>query len=176
MQGHPQLDVTTSKLIRLSVSEQLFKTLAVLPGFIFGPYAETFPRPITRGSLGTNYLIRDMIHGPVSPIPPYIVDVRDVAKAHVLALGLPPAPGVLERRYLVNAGNLSWREAVDHLKVTHPQLKIPPSSEYPALPAPASVLDTSNTIADLKFGKFIEPKQVIDDAVDVLLELEKSWA
>ena len=113
--------------------------------------------------------------GPAPQPPPYVADVRDVAKAHVLALDLPPNPGALERRYIVNGGNLTWREAIDHLKITHPELKTPPSSEYPDVPGPASILDTSNTISDLKFGKFIDPKQTIDDTVVTLQELRKTW-
>jgi nucleoside-diphosphate-sugar epimerase len=154
----------------------ILKYFVVLPGFIFGPYAETYPRPTGRGALGTNYMIYDVMNGPTSQIPPYIVDVRDVAKAHVLALHLPRNPGALERRYIVNGGNLSWREAVDHLKITHPELKIPPSSEYPEMPGPGSILDTSNTITDLKFGKFREPKQIVDDTVVALQEVVKNWA
>ena len=150
------------------------KCFIVLPVFIFGPYAVTYPRPITKETLGTNGMIHGMIHGP-SPWPPInIVDVRDVAKSHVLALGLPRNPGALERRYLVSAGNLVWREAIDHLKITHPELKTP-SSEYPDVAGPLTIVDTSNTIADLKFGKFIDTKQIIEDAVVALQEVEKTW-
>ena len=116
------------------------------------------------------------MHGPTPQVLPYVVDVRDVAKGHVLALDLPRNPGALERRYLMNGGNLTWREAIDHLKITHPELNTPPSSEYPDMAGPPGILDTSNTIADLKFGKFIDTRQTIDDAVVALQEVEKSWA
>jgi nucleoside-diphosphate-sugar epimerase len=115
------------------------------------------------------------MNGPANPMPPYIVDVRDVAKAHLLAMGLPRNPGALERRYIVNGGNLSWREAVEHLRISHPELKLLPTDEYPVLPGPESLLDTSDTIADLKFGSFRDPTQVIDDTVNALQEVEKTW-
>jgi len=89
---HPQLDVVT-----------------ILPGFIFGPYAETYPRPITKETLGTNSMIYGIMQGPTPQPPPIVVDVRDVAKGHVLALDLPRSPGTLERRYLMNGGLLTWR-------------------------------------------------------------------
>jgi nucleoside-diphosphate-sugar epimerase len=117
-----------------------------------------------------------VIKGPTFPVPPFVVDVRDVAKSHVLALDLPRNPGALERRYIVNGGYITWREAIDHLKITHPELNTPPSSEYPDLPGPPSTLDISNTITDLKFGQFIDVKQTIDDAVLALQEVEKTWA
>jgi hypothetical protein len=43
------------------------------------------------------------------------------------------------------------------------------------MPGPAAIFDTSNTISDLKFGKFREPKQVIDDTVNALQEVQKTW-
>jgi hypothetical protein len=47
------------------------------------------------------------------------------------------------------------------------------------MPGPSEIFDamTSNTIVDLKFGKFREPKQVIDTSVDALLEVQnqKTW-
>jgi nucleoside-diphosphate-sugar epimerase len=121
-------------------------------------------------------MIYGIMNGPIPQPPPFVVDVRDVAKGHVLALNLPRNPGTLERRYIVNGGNLTWREAIDHLKITHPELKTPPSSEYLDMPGPATILDTSNTITDLKFGKFIDPRQTIDDTVVALQALEKTWA
>ena len=148
----------------------------VLPTFIFGPYPETYPRPITKERLGTNHRVYGMMKGPTLPMPPFVVDVRDVAKSHVLALDLPRNPGAIERRYLVNGGTITWREAIDHLKITHPELNTPPSSAYPDLPGPPSIIDTSNTIAELKFGQFIDVKQTIDDAVVALQEVEKTWA
>jgi len=66
--------------------------------------------------------------------------------------------------------------AIDHLKITHPELKTPPSSEYPDVAGPPAIIDTSNTITDLKFGKFIDTRQTIDDTVVALQEVEKTWA
>jgi len=114
-----------------------------------------------------------MITGTALPIPPCIVDVRDVAKAHLLAMDLPYSPGVLSRRYLVNSGEISWRDSIEHIRKNHPELKLLPASQYTDF---LLYVDTSDTIRDLKFGKFIEPKQVLDDAVAVLQEVEKTWA
>jgi hypothetical protein len=75
----------------------------------------------------------------------------------------------------VNSGNTTWRKITDHLKITHPELKLLPSSEYPDT-AGDVILDTSSTIAELKFGKFIDTMQTIDDAVVALQEVEKTWA
>ncbi|KAF8231120.1 NAD(P)-binding protein [Tricholoma matsutake] len=156
---HPQLDVVT-----------------ILPTYTFGPYPETFSRPITKENIGTNEAVYGIMKGPQAVVMPFVVDVRDVAKGHVLALDLPRNPGALERRYIMNGGNITWREAIDHLKITHPELNTPPSSEYPDIPGPLSVLDTSNTITDLKFGEFIDVKKTIDDTVVALQDVERIWA
>jgi nucleoside-diphosphate-sugar epimerase len=100
------------------------------------------------------------MRGPIPQIPPHVVDVRDVAKAHVLAMDLPSNPGALERGYIIDGGTFSWREAVDHLRVSHPELKMPPTDQYPELPGPLLILDMSDTINDLKLDKYREPKQV----------------
>jgi len=110
------------------------------------------------------------------PVPPCMVDVRDVAKAHLLAMDLPPSPGVLHRRYLVNSGEISWTDAIEHIRNVHPELKMPPASQYTGVPDYQTYVDTSDTVRDLKFGKFIGPKQVLEDAVVALQEVEKTWA
>jgi len=119
----------------------------------------------------TNGLLYTIITGNVLPIIPCIVDVRDVAKAHLLAMGLPPSPGVLNRRYITNSGTISWKEAVEYMQKTHPELKMPPASEYPDYQLN---VDTSDTIRDLKFGKFREPREVLDDAIAALQEIQKA--
>jgi nucleoside-diphosphate-sugar epimerase len=174
---HPQLDVVTGKYpCTPTIWIFLNGTLsAVLPGYVFGPWAETYPRPITKDNLGTNAVVYGVMSGPSSQFLPFVVDVRDVAKTHVLSLELPRNPGALERRYIAVAGNISVREAVDHLRISHPDLKLPPTDQYGEMPGPSAIFDTSDTIADLKFGKFREPKQVFDDTVDALLEVQKTW-
>jgi nucleoside-diphosphate-sugar epimerase len=126
---------------------------------------------------GTNKIILSLMNGSLVPIPPYYVDVRDVAKTHVLALGLPRSPGALERRYIANGGHISWQETADHVRVSHPELRIPPNDRIPEMPGPVTSLDTSDTISDLKFGpgKFREPREAIDDAIAALQEVEKTW-
>jgi hypothetical protein len=46
------------------------------------------------------------------------------------------------------------------------------------MPGPAAILDITNTITELKFGKFIDTRQTIDDsdAVVTLQAVEKTWA
>ncbi|KAG6815724.1 hypothetical protein H0H87_011973 [Tephrocybe sp. NHM501043] len=155
---HPQLDVAT-----------------VLPGFVFGPYADHYPLP-TASQLGTNGMIYGLVSGgTLPPIPPFIVDVRDVAKAHVLALNVPRKP-LGEKRYIANGGNLSWREAAALLNKVRPEIKTAAVKDFADLPGPASTLDTKHTTEDLSFGEWIKPEVTIVAAADALVALQKTWS
>jgi nucleoside-diphosphate-sugar epimerase len=117
-----------------------------------------------------------ILNGMYPPItPPWVVDVRDVAKAHILALGLPHME-VGTKRFLVNSGNFTWEEGVEHLKKSHPGLIEGPLKGAKDLPGPASHLDTSRAKKILGLTEFIDPKKMVDDVVDDLIELQKRWA
>jgi len=155
---HPQLDITS-----------------ILPGFVFGEFADYYPLPASASQLGTNGLIQPLIYGQApNPIPPFIVDVKDVAKAHVLSLNVPRKP-VGHKRYLVNGGNLTWRQAVEHLNKVRPEIKTINAADVPDLPGPASTLDTKKTVEELGFGEFIKPEDTVVSAVDALIALKATW-
>ncbi|KIM36352.1 hypothetical protein M413DRAFT_31771 [Hebeloma cylindrosporum] len=149
---------------------------SILPGFVFGPWAKLSPLPASEKDLGTNsfpYMLLAGVYPPVSP--PWVVDIRDVAKAHVLALDLPHME-VGTKRFLVNAGNFTWEEAAEHLRKSHPGLLKHSLEGAKDLPGPASYLDTSRAKEVLGIKEFIDPKKMIDDVVDDLIELQKRWA
>lgn len=80
--------------------------VTILPTAILGP---NFLRhtPVTR-------LLQDVVDGKLPAIPDFAhswVDVRDVARAHILAFESPTAHG----RYLVSATYRSWRHVIDAL-------------------------------------------------------------
>jgi len=76
---------------------------------------------------------------------PLTVDVRDVAKAHVLALTAPPTSQVGRKRLLVAGEGFLWKDAVDHLRAVRPELRerLPDPSEAKKLEA--SIMDVSRT-------------------------------
>ena len=105
--------------------------------------------------------------------PPAVVDVRDVAEAHVLALDLPRKE-LQEKRYLLVAGVLTWKEAVTLLHEVRSGLAALKPEEIDDLPGPVPKFDASKT--EQEFGiKFIDPKDTIIAAVDSLLEAQKAW-
>ncbi|KAF9043118.1 hypothetical protein BJ165DRAFT_1529235 [Panaeolus papilionaceus] len=153
----------------------------ILPGYIMGPYPRLFSLPTSASSLGTNEFIWNMIHGGDVPIAPnWIVDVRDVAKGHILALeteNLPPA-NPDKRRFIINSATYSWKEAAAHLKKARPEAAkgIIDLETAPNPPGPLTELDNTQAKEVLKFGEFITPQKTFEDAVDDFLELKKAWA
>lgn len=148
----------------------------VLCGFIYGPYAPSFPLP-SSSNLGTNSMVYGLLVGGVpNQPPPFVVDVRDVARAHIAALDVLRKDNLQDKRFIVNAGNLTWKDAAEHLNVVRPSLKTAVLTEFPPLPGPASTLDNSRSLEVLKLGAYIEPKKTVEDTVDALVEVRKSWA
>jgi len=156
---HPKVDITT-----------------ILPGFIFGPWSKILPPPASAKELGTNTFPYLIVTGNYPPQgPPFIVDVRDVAKAHILAIDLPRSKNIGSKRYLINSGNLTWKEAAEHLQKVRPQGKYASLDGYKDLPGPAATLDTTRAQKELGFKSFIDPKKTMEDAADHIFELSKKW-
>ncbi|KTQ96682.1 dihydrofolate synthase [Aureimonas ureilytica] len=89
--------------------------VAINPSLVFGPLLDA--RPGTSASL-----IRLMMGGRLPAFPRMgfgVVDVRDVAQAHVAALTVPDAAG---RRFVLNGGNLTLSDIVAILTETYPDL------------------------------------------------------
>ncbi|KAF8154867.1 hypothetical protein B0H34DRAFT_799600 [Crassisporium funariophilum] len=157
--AHPHLDITT-----------------ILPGFVFGPYAKLLPLPTSPSGLGTNSFPYMLVNGGIPPVmPPWIADVRDVAKAHVLALGLP-SKSVGVRRFLVNGSNFTWKQAAKHLKSVRPGINVALLEKFTELPGKASTLDTTRARKILGLEDFITPEKTMEDATDALLALQRSWS
>lgn len=108
-------------------------------------------------------------------VPPFSVDVRDVAKAHILALDLPRMP-LQEKRFIIASDNFSWKEAAAHLKKVRPDTTSPldPDS-FPPPPGPVSTLDNSRAKQVLKM-EFTAPQKTLEDLVDTFGALEKSFS
>ena len=100
------------------------------PSYVYGPLGsgQVYDAPAT----GTNQYIYGLIAGaPDRPIsgydpalraPPLHVDVRDVARAHVLALKAPPSADE-PKRFIVSSSRFTWKEAIEFIAQARPELK-----------------------------------------------------
>ena len=166
--AHPDLDLTT-----------------IHPSFVYGPVGlgQVYNSPGT----GTNAFIYGLISGaPGRPVggydtatggPPMSVDVRDVARAHVLALKVPQnrdAP----KRFIVSSNTFTWKEAVELLAQARPELKgrLPVvTGKEPAVP-PYIRVDTSATETILGLKNYVKWEDTVLDTVDDILRVEKELA
>ena len=160
----------------------LCTTLAVqkcVPSF---PSLEVNSAPTT----GTNRFIYALIAGaPGRPVdgydrairgPPLNVDVRDVARAHVLALKVPPSDEA--KRFVISSSNFTWVEAIAFIAQARPELKgrLPLITGKEPPVQPFVTLDTSTTEAVLGLKDYVKWQDTILDTIDDLLRIEKELA
>ncbi|CAA7262412.1 unnamed protein product [Cyclocybe aegerita] len=160
VRAHPHLDVAT-----------------VLPGFVYGPYSKVLPKPKSLQELGTNTFAYNVLKGVSYPpvAPPFVVDARDVARAHILVINLPPSSDIGSKRFLVNAGNFTWKQTAEHYKQVFPSENVLALDGFQDLPGTPSVLDSTKAKEVLGLKQFVEPKKTMEDAAKDLLELAKKW-
>ncbi|TDL27090.1 NAD-P-binding protein [Rickenella mellea] len=163
---HPEIDITT-----------------INPPYLYGPFVPEFK--LEKGDvlgLSTNgYFYRNVLpaHGgklpAVQEVTPITIDVRDAAKAHILALRSPSTKEVGRKRLLIGGTNFTWKNAVDHLASVRPALRarFPDTSE--ALSPTIAKIDNTRATAVLGLT-FTDWRKTVEDTADTLLAVEKSWA
>ncbi|KAF8894219.1 hypothetical protein CPB84DRAFT_1783007 [Gymnopilus junonius] len=122
------------------------EVVSIIPGYVLGPYSRTFPLPTTVPALGTNEDVNRLINkGDIPFAPNWFVDVRDVAKAHILALEAENLP-LDKRRFIINAQTYTWKQAAEHLKKAKPEVRdriVSLDGDVGSLPGPSSHLDST---------------------------------
>jgi len=150
------------------------------PPFIFGPPHPDFLQ-VERGRLGTNGMVYALINGePGRAMPPQLApfycDVRDVAMAHVRSLNAKFLENG-QKRLLVCGGSFTWKEAVEYLDATRPDLehRLPSPETAKPLPGTLSTTDVSPASALLGLEDYIPWNKCVTDTLDALLVAEKEW-
>ncbi|KAF8500831.1 NAD-P-binding protein [Russula emetica] len=165
--AHADLDVTT-----------------IHPSWVFGPFGsgQVYNSPAT----GSNRNIYGLIAGaPGRPVdeydpavraPPLNVDVRDVARAHVLALKVPPSDEV--KRFILSSSAFTWKEAIEFIAKARPELKgrLPVVTDNEPPVPPFATLDTSATENILGLKNYVKWQDTVLDTIDDLLRVEKELA
>ncbi|KAI0063492.1 NAD(P)-binding protein, partial [Artomyces pyxidatus] len=151
------------------------------PPLLGGPFAPSFRAPKPDASaLSTNSNFYRMVQaGGAYPPYPGWSDVRDVARAHVLALEAGPLASGAHKRILLSGYWFDYGEAVEYILEKRPELKgrtVDPAAA-PKLPT-GWVVDTSRAKEVLGLGQDdLKPwKDMVLEAVDAVLKLEKEWA
>jgi len=129
--------------------EGKFSLAVINPTFVFGPLLQ--PEINASSNLLLNY-----VNGSKTEIPNSttgIVDVRDVALAHVLAFeGLPEAQG----RYILMQGSYPMELVCELLRKLYPDLPIPTKIAEGSPPIPMKVSNARAQSLGIPFGRSIE--------------------
>ncbi|KAI9443360.1 NAD-P-binding protein [Lactarius indigo] len=163
-QDHPDFDITT-----------------IHPSYTYGPFgaSQVYDTPAT----GTNKNIYALVASASGRFvneygraPPLNVDVRDVARAHVLALKLPSSES--PKRFILSTSRFTWKDAIELLALKRPELKerLPVITGNEPLIGPFATLDTSKTESVLGMRNYIKWQDTVLDTVDDLLRVEKELA
>jgi nucleoside-diphosphate-sugar epimerase len=162
--ARPDLDLTT-----------------IYPSYIYGPVGtgQVYDSP----TMTTNKYIYELIAGapgrpvpeydPAVQFPPVNVDVRDVARAHVLALKVPPSDTL--KRFILCSSNFTWKEAIELLGEARPELKgrLPViTGKEPPVP-PFAAVDTSATETILGLKNYVKWQDTVLDTIGDLLRVEE---
>lgn len=145
---------------------------------VYGPGLQSLQKDkINTSSKNFAVLISSPKEMPPTRLPLY-VDVRDLAKAHVLALERPQSIG---KRLPVCAGNVFWDQAVELLRKERPQLasRLPPQPKESeqACKGPLATLDVSAAKEALGLASYHSSRDTILDSVDDLLAREqRDWS
>ena len=151
---------------------------AIVP-LSYGPYVKNFPRPSNKaglGSAGYAYMIvgggedNKGIHPPVALSE--IIDVRDVAKAHVLALDAPKLTDGRKKRLILSAGHFTQAQAIEAVKKFRPELVDRlPKGDLPL--QTVAKLDASLTAEVLGLKEYIKGETAFLEALDACLKWER---
>ncbi|THH21482.1 hypothetical protein EW146_g93 [Bondarzewia mesenterica] len=150
----------------------------VIPAYVYGPGGRG--QVIDGPTNGTNLLIYSLIQGPKGrPVPehpfvyPNYIHIADAARAHVRALNAPNSEK--PKRIIAVAGCFTWKQAVEYLTETRPDLK----DRLPVITGnekecPEWVrYDNSSAARLLGMTDYIGWQETLDSTVDYLVAREK---
>ena len=148
------------------------KDILVSPPSFIGPYAEEFI--ITPGNvndLSTSIMVYNFLGGPeasLNTLPIGHADVRDVAAAMVAGVKVRG-----NHRLLLTGEWFNYADVVKHIAATRPELA-PRLIETTSVGQSRPMIDNKEALNVL--GVTLTPwRETIDDGLDSVLKLEKSW-
>ncbi|KAJ3782686.1 hypothetical protein GGU10DRAFT_378328 [Lentinula aff. detonsa] len=166
---HPEMDVTI-----------------ISPTLIIGPLAPGFSHlvpTVNFRAFSSAFYLYSILNGsnPQFPMADSFIDIRDVARAHILALNSPPSSSVGPKRFaLKHPDQSNYRQAIELLTAERPLLKerLPPLLSAPVWPEnKGKMIDFNNleSILGLKKEVFMSWRDTVLDGVDSYVAVENSW-
>ncbi|KAJ3876431.1 hypothetical protein F5051DRAFT_411508 [Lentinula edodes] len=162
--AHPHIEITT-----------------INPPLLYGPLAEGFSLPNPDYSaLSTNLIIYKFL-APEGTFPAYplYLDVRDAAKAHLLALDSAPTSQVGRKRIIISSPHeVVFADIISTINAKRPELKDrlikTPPREFPYKRLDVD-LKRLEEVLKMRVEDFTPLDDTFLDTIDSLLTLEKQW-
>jgi nucleoside-diphosphate-sugar epimerase len=162
-------------------------TLVVNPPFFYGPLAPALQVQLAASApnyqaLSTSlFIYRFISPSGIYPVTATYADVRDVAKAHVLALKSPLStePGIGRKRLIMaSLDEFDYRRVRELIAAKRPSLKERIiSSEPPEVPLKRLPYDYKRLeqVLGLQADDFHSVEETVLDTIDSLVKLESEW-
>ncbi|KAJ3996499.1 hypothetical protein F5050DRAFT_1692575 [Lentinula boryana] len=161
----------------LALSKPKVDFTVLLPPAIFGPQLSTDATLTSSpSSLGTNGFVQMLFAPEYPPVPiGHMIDVRDAARAHVLALSTPPVPG-RAKRFIISNGTFLWKDVAALVRRRRPELaaRLPKETSVPG-PQTSAPMDTTFAKEVLGMTSYISQEETFMEAVNVVLQWEKKF-
>ena len=181
----PSWTSQSARILSLTYSINTNQTHAVNPCYIYGPLADTFPYPEepsqSRLSTATHFF-RLLYPDARFPSMSGYIDVRDTARAHVLAITAHnnPNPDRRKRFPLTSPHPFNWDIAVELIATNRPSLKprlfTAPSPTYPRSKIiPPTDYQRVEDVLGLKVSEYHTLESTVLDTIDSLVKLEEYW-
>lgn len=153
----------------------------IVPPAIYGPFVANYPLPSDRAGLGSTEFVYSLVTGgpegpntyPAVPFG-HIIDVRDAAKAHVLALSVPPTVDGQNKRFILSSKTSTWKETAELVRVERPELasRLPHETAVPPAQTCAP-LDLTFTKEVLGLKEYLPWQETMLGSLDDAVRWEK---
>ncbi|KAK2008447.1 NAD dependent epimerase/dehydratase [Colletotrichum eremochloae] len=161
-------------------NEPAFDLATINPPVVYGPLLDTSALGSPRDLNQSNYMLYETFFAPgltaASPIPPAVlhlyVDVRDVARAHLLAATKPAAGG---HRFIVSPGGVSNQAIANVVRKRLPELEGRiPKGDPTETALPEGIFGADASLAEKVLGlEYRKLEDTLGDLAAQIVELEK---
>ena len=171
------------ELWAIAMSNPTVDFTTIVPPAIFGPFVPHFPNSQNRTALGTNDFVYTLLTGGPegqNTYPPvaigHMVDVRDVAKAHVQALSVSPVSAI-NKRLLISSGTFTWKATADLIRTARPELasRLPSESAQAVMQTNAPMdVSLAAKVIGMSENSYIRWEDTMLATIDAVVAWEKS--
>ncbi|KAJ7573658.1 hypothetical protein C8J56DRAFT_981825 [Mycena floridula] len=158
------------------------EVITLCPTLVLGPLSDVLsrlPSPDFKALVTDNVILNLIIPDGTLPWNNFYVDIRDIAKAHVLSLESPPTSLVGRKRLVISSPHgITWEWALQYIEEMRPELKDRLNKNQPPPGTPDRLPTDFNRIEEvigMKKEDFHTVEETLLDSLDSLMRLLDNW-